>query len=267
MPLSVPCGQCIGCRLSRSRQWAIRCLHEASLWDTSCFITLTYRDDTLPPFGSLRKSDFQLFMKRLRARVGVRVRFFHCGEYGAVTKRPHYHALLFGYDFSDKRPWRVRRGLQCWRSSLLEELWPYGQSEIGSVSFESAAYVARYVVDKVTGERSDAHYRRLDVSTGELVRIAPEYCTMSRRPGIGREWFDKFGAEVYPADGVVVRGHLQKPPRYYDVAYELGDAAGFRRVRLKRKALAVGADSTPERLDVRAQCALAKLTFHRKEEV
>lgn len=266
MPLTIPCGQCIGCRLSRSRQWAIRCMHEASLHELNCFVTLTYSDAKLPDYGSLCKRDFQLFMKRLRARFpDAPIRFFHCGEYGSRSNRPHYHALLFGFDFPDKVFHSARNGMPVWRSATLEELWPDGLSEIGSVTFESAAYVARYVVDKVTGEAADAHYSVVDGETGEIVKIEPEYCTMSRRPGIGRGWFEQFGAEVYPEDGVVVRGHLQKPPRYYDVAFELGDPLGFCRVRRERERKRREEENTPERLQVREQVAKAKLTLLRRD--
>ena len=102
--INLPCGQCIGCRLERSRQWAVRCMHEASLHDENSFLTLTYSDENLPPGGSLHLPDFQNFMKRLRKSIAPkRVRFYHCGEYGDILSRPHYHALLFGYDFDDRK--------------------------------------------------------------------------------------------------------------------------------------------------------------------
>ena len=80
--VSVPCGRCIGCRLERARQWSIRCIHEASLYEANCFVTLTYDDDNLPLDGSLRPRDMVLFLKRLRKRFGPGIRFFQCGEYG-----------------------------------------------------------------------------------------------------------------------------------------------------------------------------------------
>ena len=176
LPMSVPCGRCIGCRLEHSRQWAVRCMHEASLYEDNCFITLTYANEYLPPGGSLRKRDFQLFMKRLRKRFsdGV-IRFYHCGEYGENTFRPHYHALLFNFDFVDKTLWSLRGEHKVYRSAVLEDLWPSGQSEIGSVSFESAAYVARYITKKVTGARAEGHYRAVDELTGEIFDRLPEY--------------------------------------------------------------------------------------------
>ncbi len=228
-PVTVPCGRCRECRLEYARQWAMRCMHEASLYEDNCFITLTYSDDHLPELASLRKRDFQLFMKRLRSKyVGVPIRFYHCGEYGSWNHRPHYHALLFGFDFLDKVHWSVRNGFPVWRSKSLEEIWPLGQSEIGSVSFESASYVARYMMDKFKNSDEDLvaeHYRGRE----------SEYCTMSRRPGIGKRWFDEFKCEVYASDSVIVRGKEVRPPKFYDSMYEIGSPIDMARLRGKRK--------------------------------
>lgn len=228
MEVTVPCGGCIGCRLEYSRQWAVRCMHEASLWQNNIFLTLTYNDENLPENESLVKKHFQDFMKRLRKHHdgleanedGKRpIRYFHCGEYGENFGRPHYHALIFNFDFDDKYFWRLSpcKNYQIFRSDELERLWPFGFAEIGSVTLQSAAYVARYVVKKVKGKDAVDHYCEIDYSTGEILseRI-PEYVTMSRRPGIGKGWLDKYQSDVYPNDIVVVDGKQWKPPRYYD---------------------------------------------------
>jgi len=150
--LRLPCGKCVGCRLERSRQWAVRCMHEAQLHDRNCFITLTYDEAHVPAGFSLRYRDFQLFMKKLRKFAGHPVRFFMCGEYGGEHSRPHFHACLFGFDFPDKVQFkRVGGGAVIYRSSVLERLWLQGFSTIGAVTFESAAYVARYVMKKLDG--------------------------------------------------------------------------------------------------------------------
>lgn len=226
-PIDLPCGRCIGCRLERSRQWAVRMTHEASLHENNCFITLTYSPEYLPENGTLVLEDFQKFMKRLRFEFsGQNIRFFHCGEYGSKNGRPHYHACMFNFDFADKYPWRrAQGGEQCYRSPTLEKLWPYGQSEIGSLTFESAAYVARYITKKITGENADDHYQ------GKK----PEYTTMSRRPGIGSGWYDMYSSDLYPSDQCVVRGKVSKPPKYYDRRYELDSPENFDIVRDKRK--------------------------------
>lgn len=265
MPVVVACGQCWGCRLERSRQWAVRCMHEASLYEENCFLTLTYADEFLPKFGSLDKAAFPKFMKRLRKLISPKkVRFFHAGEYGARLGRPHYHACLFGHDFADKVPWSSRGGYPVWRSGQLEALWACGQSELGSVTFESAAYVARYIMKKVTGENAGEHYSTVDASSGEVVELEREYTTMSRRPGIGKPWLDRFMCEVYPEDSVVVRGRLMKPPRFYDLAYELTDSVGFQAVGRARRRARRPEDQTVERLEVREQVAQAKASLFKR---
>lgn len=223
--LSLPCGQCIGCRLERSRQWAMRCVHESELYERNCFLTLTYDDTHLPKNGSVDVRDFQLFMKRLRkAYSSDRIRFFHCGEYGERLGRPHYHACLFNFDFDDKVLWSIRNGNSLYRSDSLDRIWGQGHAVIGDVTFDSAAYVARYIMKKITGNDSEAHYdgRR------------PEYITMSRRPGIGRGWYDKYKGDIYPVDFAVVRGVKVRPPKFYDGLYELENAVDFERLKKKR---------------------------------
>lgn len=254
MPLQVPCGQCIGCRLEKSRQWAIRCVHEASLYDDNCFITLTYDDAHLPYDGSLNKKHFQDFMKRLRKRFGEGIRFFHCGEYGEQFRRPHYHACLFNFDFSDKVLYKITHsGMRLYNSSALSELWPFGFSVIGSVTFESAAYVARYICKKITGEPADEHYQVFRPDTGEVFKIEPEYCTMSRRPGLGKGFYEKYKDDLLKNDYVVINGKTVKPPKFYDALFERECLDHFKRVKaLRRKdGESHAVDNTLVRLRVR----------------
>lgn len=212
--LQIPCGQCVGCRLEHSRQWAVRCMHEASLYDDNCFLTLTYDDEHLPATGSLDKTHFPDFIKRLRAR-GIKVRYFHCGEYGERLQRPHYHACIFGFDFPDRVLYSERDGIRLYTSELLSELWGFGFCTIGDLTFESAAYTARYVMKKVTGDAAEEHYMSFNPLTGEVFQLEPEYTTMSRRPGIGRDWYERYKAEVFPYDEVIVRGVPCKVPKAY----------------------------------------------------
>lgn len=212
----VPCGNCLGCDLERSRQWAVRCMHEASLHLDNCFLTLTYDDEHVPPAGSLDRRAFPLFMKRLRKAVAPRkVRYFYCGEYGERFERPHYHAVLFGFWPGDSVRCGARGGHGVYRSDLVGEVWPYGFHEVGSVTFDSAAYVARYVTKKVRGEAAAEHYMAVDGETGELFWREPEFSNMSRRPGIAADWFAKYGGELEP-DGTVIQSGKEVPmPRYY----------------------------------------------------
>lgn len=213
--LELPCGQCIECRFKRSRDWAIRCMHEASLHSDNAFITLTYASEHLPENESLCYDHFQRFMKRLRKRVRLPVRFYMCGEYGENFGRPHYHACIFGYGFPDRKPlMRTKSGDTLFTSELLNQLWPYGISSIGDVNFQSAAYVARYIMKKITGDAAFAHYNKVD-EDGVVTSRVPEFTRMSLKPGIGAGWFDKYHSDVFPHDHVIVKGKQVSVPRYY----------------------------------------------------
>lgn len=225
--LSLPCGRCIGCRLERARQWAVRIMHEAKMHDENAFLTLTYDSEHLPPRGTLCVPDVQKFLKRLRSRLfPERIRFFLCGEYGEKLGRPHYHAIVFGFSFPDKLPISEAGEFTEYTSELLSETWGLGSARLGSVSFDSACYVANYATKKIVGSKDivDAHYRGL----------VPEFLLMSRRPGIGRSWIDKFGPEVFQSDEIIVRGLQARPPRYYDQVHKAVAPESYERVAAVR---------------------------------
>ncbi len=261
--LSLPCGQCVGCRLERSRQWAIRCMHESQMHEKNCFITLTYDDAHLPSDRSLHYRDFQLFIKRLRKRYpGRRIRYYMAGEYGENFGRPHWHACIFGFDFDDKKLWkRTSANSLLYRSADLELLWPFGYSSIGDVTFESAAYVARYIMKKVTGKNAAEHYQEIDPDTGEIINRTPEFTKMSLKPGIGYEWYKQYTSDVYPHDYVIVRGKKVKPPKYYDKKYKIDNPYEFDELLyIREKSAKLNyADNTLERLAVKEQVAKVKL--------
>lgn len=255
----LPCGQCIGCRLEYSRQWAIRCDHEARLYGHNAFVTLTYDDDHIPHNGTLVREHLQKFLKRLRfdfsaKRMG-RVRYFGCGEYGEETARPHYHLVLFNCRFPDSRHFSCRNGYDVYHSEYLNKVWGLGRTEIGSVTFESAAYVARYCVGKVKGDGADAHYR------GRL----PEFSCMSLKPGVGYEFYRKYKTDIYPNDFVVINSRRMRPPLYYDDLLERDDPALWERVIAARKPHSVDDherqyhDKQVHRLRVREEVAAGRM--------
>lgn len=207
MPVTVPCGQCNGCRLEKSRQWAMRIMHEASLYEDNVFLTLTYSPENLPRDHSLVLEHHQLFMKRLRKAYEPRtIRFYHCGEYGDETYRPHYHTILFNLDFADKKYLKTTdTGSKLYTSGKLDALWTLGDCYIGNVTFESAAYCGRYVMKKLTGARKSEYGSRV-----------PEYSTMSRRPGIGAPWLAKWKADIFPNDFCIMNGRKVRVPKAYD---------------------------------------------------
>lgn len=259
---NLPCGQCIGCRLTYSRNWAIRCIHEAQMHKKNCFITLTFNPESLQGRGvqSVKKRDFQLFMKRLRKKYGNGIRYFHCGEYGEQQKRPHYHALLFGHDFDDKKLWSKRSDIRLYVSEELKQLWPYGFSTIGEVNFDSAAYVARYILKKQNGASAQQHYQHINPETGEIEQLEPEYCTMSRGrnsgDGLGGSWFRKYKNDIYPHDYVVVRDNLKiRPPKYYDSLLEEKELEEIKQKRRENcKEVIDIYDENMDRLFVQEEC-------------
>lgn len=209
----VPCGRCQGCRIDKARWWTVRVAHEAQLHDDSCFITVTYSDDHLPDPPSVSKRDFQLFMKRLRKALKAdRVRFFACGEYGGSGGRPHYHAIIFGHAFrQDRYFWATTpKGTIEYRSPLLETAWGLGHCTLSDITPQSGGYVARYTMKKTATNRE-----RINGQTGEVYYVDEEFLAMSRRPGIGSGWFDKFRSELFPNDFCIINGTRMPLPPYY----------------------------------------------------
>jgi len=256
--VEVPCGRCVGCRLERSRQWAVRCVHHAQMREDNCFITLTYNDEHLPHGFTLVKSHFQNFMKALRPRIGAPIEYFMCGEYGDLMGRPHYHAILFGVDFPDKVVWNrsTADGL-LYKSDVLEALWGKGFCSIGALTFESAAYVARYALKKINGAKSRFHYQYIDPVTGEITDRLPEYVSMSLKRPIGKNWLTAYKSDVYPADEVVIRGRQMKPAKYYDKQLSEDERTP---IKEKRQAFAKASkDNTAARREVREEVKLAQI--------
>ena len=271
--LQLPCGQCIGCKLKRSAEWAARCQHEAWLHDQNCFITLTYHDRHLPDDGSLDHRHFQKFMKDLRNRIRpTKVRYFMCGEYGEKLQRPHFHALLFGYDFADKELWRNNKGNPMYTSDLLSLIWGRGFCTVGELNYGTAAYVAKYCTKKITGKAALQHYVNEDG-----VQLKPEYARMSTGSGtngaggIGKTWLDLFEhTDVWPADNVPVikngKFGVQRVPRYYDKKYGERYPAALEKVKEARieKAEKHSDDNSPGRLKQIAECNEARLALHKR---
>ena len=186
------------------------------------------------------------------------------GEYGENFGRPHFHACIFGYDFHDKKFWkRTPSGSKLYRSDNLEVLWPFGYSSIGDVNFESAAYVARYIMKKVTGKKSSEHYEEINDETGEIVKRVPEFNKMSLKPGIGAEWYKKFKSDVFPHDYVVVRGKKMKPPKAYDKMYKKSNPYEYDELLYKRENNAkLNPDNhDPKRLDAKRQILESRLSL------
>ncbi|AXH75805.1 MAG: replication initiator protein [Microviridae sp.] len=266
--------------MDKANQWGLRCLHEKKMWKWNFFATLTYDDESLPPGGTLCLRDVQLFMKKLRfaknSTVENPVRFFLAGEYGDVNKRPHYHALLFNCPFTDLVRWSSgKRGEPLYTSRELSELWGKGHCSLGEVTYESAVYCAKYGLKKLKVNADsppairEEYERRYVVydADGVVYERVPEFAVMSRRPGIGADYYNKYGKEVRDHDSVVVSGRKVRPPRFYDGRSEVVDPERFEELKAARKREAVKevnkADNTPERLRVKEE--ILKAAEKRKE--
>lgn len=180
------------------------------------------------------------------------IRFLHCGEYGENLGRPHHHACLFNFDFPDKKYWKSKEGNQYYTSEILQKLWPHGYSVIGDVTFESAAYVARYIEKKITGENAEGYY------DGKK----PEYSTMSRKPGLGQGWLDKYKTDIFPKDFVIIRGKRSTVPKFYNKKYELTNPDEYGTLRLKRiESARSNPDNNTARLHASEVILKAKMTL------
>lgn len=249
--IGLPCGKCIGCRLDYSRTWADRMLAEASLYKSNYFLTLTYNDKYLPPkrdgspIHSLDKSHAQKFMKRLRkALPDKKIRFFCAGEYGSANNsmRPHLHLILFNCELNDikflrenslKQPYFVSETIsKCWSDPDTKE--SYGFHILAQVNWDTCAYVARYVVKKQKGQGSSVY---------EKYNFAPEFSTMSRKPGIGHDYLVNHMEELYAYGHVNIPtkdgAKCIRPCKYYDTLFDIEYPEVMREIKKDRQEAAI----------------------------
>lgn len=248
----VPCGQCIGCRLDRSREWALRCMLEAREHKNNVFVTLTYDDEHLPFNGNfqldnygeivtdviptLQKTDVQLYIKRLRSRLQYQyghdgLRVYYCGEYGSKTQRPHYHLILFNLpDLEYTLVSRSCAGYPLFSNEIISDCWNKGFVVCGEVNYETCAYTARYIMKKALGKYADVYQR---------LCIDPEFVCMSRNPGIARNYYDEESHKFYEFDKITITGSdgkplVAKPPRYFDKLFDIDDPVRMDQIKKAR---------------------------------
>lgn len=245
--IEIPCGQCLECRLNHSRMWADRMVLESMYHDESWFVTLTYDDDHLEtvqryyadpdtgeaqPVLSLNKRDLQLFLKRLRKNTGQKVRYYAAGEYGTKTHRPHYHLIIFGLHLppDDLTLLSSNKYGEYYRSSIIEQCWPNGYVMASSVTWRTCAYVARYVTKKLNGGDRDFY---------TTFNLDPEFSLMSRRPGLGYQFFEEHMDEIYRHDEVIYAtqdgSKTVAPPKYYDRLYSQIYPTEFAAIQQRRR--------------------------------
>ena len=240
----IPCGQCSYCRLKNSRDWGLRVALESTLYPQNSFITLTYNPQNLPKYALLDYDAPVLFMKRLRERFGSGIRSFGCAEYGEKFSRPHYHLCLLNFDFPDKKIignsnanfGKLKRENPLYNSENLQDLWPYGHTSIGTLTLESAQYVARYCTKKITGKDAPYHYEFVDERSGEIIERPPErlICASTRR-GLGFPYYERFGSYIRAHDRINLNGLSYPVPKYFDSLTEKIDPDRFEEIKEKRR--------------------------------
>lgn len=262
-PIDIPCGQCSGCRLEYSRQWATRCVLEAQKYEHNYFVTLTYHphyeylitqhnscvvEDTgeFLEWDSLTLVPDQLkkFMKDLRRYYEYHfnhtgIRFFACGEYGSKKMRPHFHLILFNCPIPDlKYECMNYNGDSYFSSQIFNKLWsvnndpknPIGFVTIGECNFDTCSYVARYMMKKQKGLNS-SYYSDLG--------LVPPFTRSSRMPGIARDYYDSERDKIYDLDSLVItdgsgKARKVRPPKYFDRLYDIECPEDFDRIKAKR---------------------------------
>ncbi len=277
--LTVACGQCLGCRVDHRAMWAIRIVQESHMYldnHGNSWATLTYRDASqcnaqqlklgqhIPEDYSLRPIDVSKFIRSLRKSVDHKIRYFYCGEYGELG-RPHYHICLFNHSFDDLEMFKDDAGVYTYTSRSLEKHWPHGFSTVSDLNYQTAAYTAGYIMEKINGNRAADHYLRCD-QYGEAYWLMPEFIRMStgrKKPcGLGAGFYAKYKSDFFPSDTSPVPGHgtVQQVPRYYQNILEMQDPGLLEDVKNLREVFMASHrdDYTPERLLDKYKCARAK---------
>lgn len=269
--VQIPCGQCIGCRLDYSRTWADRCMLEAQQYEHNAFLTLTYDPEHLPPlkecvnvetgeifmWPSLVTDDLKRFMDALRDYYEYHynwtgIRFYACGEYGSEGGRPHFHILAFNLPpLPDLKYWfTTDQHEKVFHSDILQnKIWKKGICSVGELTWNSCAYVARYVVKKQKGTTKGL----VDLCGNLVSGLVPEFTRMSRMPGIAWKYYDEHKNEFYMTDEIVlsVRGKVRtiKPPRYFDKMYDLENVDPFVMREIKERRADRAKESMREQLE------------------
>lgn len=276
-PLEVPCNNCMGCKLEYSRQWSVRMMHEAKLYSQNCFLSLTYDDQHVPQDYGLDLRTLQLFFKKFRKALTprfkhkrnehsahirrytlhhtIKIRFFACGEYGDLGGRPHYHAIVFNYDWPDKVLWKTSEsGEPIYVSEKLTKLWGLGIATTQDVTRKSCAYVARYVTKKIktADDYGQERYYRVSPIDGLYHSVRPEFATRSNRPGLGTGFVARFKSDFYPSGFLIIDGVRQAPPKFY-----VSKLSEEEQQRLKRQARRLSLKNKPHQTTERRMARAA----------
>lgn len=265
--IHIDCGQCTGCRIQRRMDLALRLEHESQFHKNAWFVTLTYAPESEPQYLSLVADHTSKFIRALRQKTKQKISYFAIGEYGSTCvkheiekcpacgpiQRPHYHLIIFGLEIADKQVAYTRPnknhyssslaqllecsdGVRYWRSPLLDSVWKKGIVNITSVSEATMQYVAKYHVEKITGDLAETHYTRI-LDDGSIVELEHPQARMSSNPALGRKWIEKNWTNIYLRDGTMTAkgGAKFAPPRYYDKWLEKNHPDVYLTIKEKRE--------------------------------
>lgn len=247
----IPCGRCIECRLAYTRQKANQMYAEyLSRNKENCyFLTLTYNDENLKEHEtvntetgevfhgiSLCKEDVQKFWKRLRYyKSQDEISYVIAGEYGPASMRPHYHAIVYGLTIDSSKSKYLglsETGSPMWTNSEIEKIWGNGQVAIEKVTWDTCAYVARYIMKKQYGQNKIIY---------DCMGVIPEFIQQSNKRPIGKTYYEKHKEELYKTDEFFVPGKqnikTNKPPMYFDKMLKAENEDLYNHIKIRRKTM------------------------------
>lgn len=251
----IPCRKCIGCRIDYSRDWANRgYLESKKSPNSNYFVTLTYDDEHLPKKdeittskgitykndgtwnGCLEPKHLKKFIHDIRQHYyrknGYKgIKYLACGEYGTENGRPHYHVILFNcpLDADDFYAPRLIDGEYYHQNKLIEKYWKRGISNVGTATWNTIAYVARYVTKKLYGDNAEDS-RAQKGQIAEFIRVSN---------GIGRDYWEENKEKILQTDSITIRNakgiHQTKPPRYFTRLLKAQNPEVYEELKAKRE--------------------------------
>lgn len=253
--LELPCGHCLACIQNKKKEWAVRCLLEASDHKENCFVTLTY--DSKNYDDKFHKEHLRKFFKRLYSK-GFKFRYYGCGERGDEEGRCHYHLIMFGFFPSDAKYYsKTKSGSSQFTSQILSEAWELGFVTVSEFEAAEASYVAGYAYKKIGLQNDSFHFQ-------------------STKPGIGQGYVLRNIQDIYDQDKLVVNfgSHSVAVPRYFDkIAIERFnmDLDDLKKKRLDRASIQcsksmreLGFEYRPEFLDYKNEVNTKNIKLKRR---
>lgn len=261
----IPCKKCIGCKIDNAKQWGARIYLETKDTKNNIFLTLTYNNDNLPKnekgIPSIKEKDWTTFINTLRKkfeRKGEKgIKYIVASEYGSKTARPHFHAIIMNINLTDIKKTRIKSSktkLPLLESETINKIWNKGGAYFGTVTNESACYIAGYTIKG----QQDTNYEELGIN--------PQKIRMSN--GIGKKYFEKNKDEIYKNDNLIIKTKngtkVIRPPKYYDRLLEKSQPKKLELIKKKRLELAK--KRTEEELRIKKMNWVQNQTEKQKEK-